>query len=51
MQDNRNKVFIDSNVLIYAYSNSEQAKQLYSEDLQHNQIIDGVLTIKNPFIK
>ena len=27
MQDNRNKVFIDSNVLIYAYSNSEQAKQ------------------------
>jgi len=139
MQDNRNKVFIDSNVLIYAYSNSEQAKQqvarqivkenytvistqvlqemsntlyrkfmvdysfiketleeciysnnevytnqqytilracdvakryqfsfydsliisaaleshcdiLYSEDLQHNQVIDGVLTIKNPFV-
>jgi predicted nucleic acid-binding protein len=23
---------------------------LYSEDLQHNQIIDGVLTIKNPFV-
>jgi len=139
MQDNRNKVFIDSNVVIYAYSNSEKAKQqiarkivkenytiistqvlqemgntlgrkymldyssieetlqeciysnnevyinqqqtifkacgiakryqfsfydsliisaalesncniLYSEDLQHNQIIDGVLTIINPFI-
>jgi len=139
MQDNRNKVFIDSNVVIYAYSNSEEAKQqiarkivkenytvistqvlqemsntlwrkymldytsiketlqeciyssnevytnqqqtifkacdiakryqfsfydsliisaaleskcdvLYSEDLQHNQIIDGVLTIINPFI-
>jgi predicted nucleic acid-binding protein len=139
MQDNRNKVFIDSNVLIYAYSNSEQVKQqiarqivkenytvistqvlqemsntlyrkfmvdysfiketlqeciysnnevytnqqytilkacdiaeryqfsfydsliisaaleshcdiLYSEDLQHNQVIDGVLTIKNPFV-
>ena len=27
MQDNQNKVFIDSNVLIYTYSNSEQAKQ------------------------
>jgi predicted nucleic acid-binding protein len=27
MQDNQNKVFIDSNILIYAYSNSEQAKQ------------------------
>ena len=140
MQDNQNKIFIDSNVLIYAYSNSEQAKQqmarkivkenytvistqvlqemsntlwrkymvnysfiketlqeciysnnevytnqqhtilkacdiakrykfsfydsliisaaleshcdmLYSEDLQHNQTIDGVLTIKNPFIE
>jgi predicted nucleic acid-binding protein len=139
MQDNRNKVFIDSNVLIYAYSNSEQAKQqvarqivkenytvistqvlqemsntlyrkfmvdypfiketlqeciysnnevytnqqdtilracdiakryqfsfydsliisaaleshcdiLYSEDLQHNQTIEGVLVIRNPFI-
>jgi len=139
MQDNRNKVFIDSNVIIYAYSNSEKAKQqiatkiikenytvistqvlqemsntlgrkymldyssiketlqeciysnnevytnqqqsifkacdiakryqfsfydsliiaaalesncdiLYSEDLQHNQLIEGVLTIINPFI-
>jgi len=27
MQDNRNKVFIDSNVIIYVYSNSEKAKQ------------------------
>jgi len=27
MQDNRNKVFIDSSVIIYAYSNSEEAKQ------------------------
>jgi len=27
MQDNLKKVFIDSNVLIYAYSNSEKAKQ------------------------
>jgi len=140
MHDNRNKVFIDSNVIIYAYSNSEKAKQqiarkiikenytvistqvlqemsntlrrkymldysciketlqeciysnnevytnqqqtifkacdiamryqfsfydslivstalesncdiLYSEDLQHNQIIDDVLTIINPFFK
>ena len=139
MQDSHNKIFIDSNVVIYAYSNSEKAKQqiarriikesytvistqvlqemcntlgrkfmldyssikdalqecihsnnevyinhqftifkacdiskryklsfydsliissaleskcniLYSEDLQHNQIIDGVLTIINPFI-
>lgn len=140
MLDNRPKVFIDSNVIIYAYSNSEKEKQqtarkivkenyavistqvlqeisntlgrkylldylsiketlqeciyscdevhtnrqqtifkacdiaehyqfsfydsliisasiesdcgiLYSEDLQHNQVIDGVLTIINPFIK
>ena len=140
MQGNRNKVFIDSNVVIYVYSSSEKSKQqvarkivkenytvistqvlqemsntlgrkykldyssiketlqeciysnnevytnqqqtilkacdvaeryqfsfydsliisaaldsncniLYSEDLQHNQIIDGVLTIINPFIK
>ena len=27
MQDNRNKIFIDSNVIIYAYSNSEKVKQ------------------------
>ena len=140
MPDRQNKVFIDSNVIIYAYSHSEQEKQrvarkiikknytvistqvlqevsntlgrkykldyfsiketlqeciysnnevyvnqqqtilkacdiaeryqfsfydsliisatleskcniLYSEDLQHNQIIDGVLTIVNPFIE
>jgi len=139
MQDNRKKVFIDSNVVIYVYSSSEKAKQqvarkivkenytvistqvlqemsntlgrkylldyssikdtlqeciysnneiytnhqhtifkacdiakryhftfydsliisaalesncdiLYSEDLQHNQVIEGVLTIINPFI-
>jgi len=139
MQGNRHKVFIDSNVVIYAYSNSEKSKQqvarkiikenytvvstqvlqelsntlkrkyaldyssvketlqecvysnnevhtnrqqtifkacdiaeryhfsfydsliisaalesncniLYSEDLQHNQIIENVLTIKNPFV-
>jgi predicted nucleic acid-binding protein len=140
MQGNHDKAFIDSNVIIYAYSNSEKAKQqvareivkenytvistqvlqemtntlgrkyklnytaiketlqeciysnnevytnqqqtilracdiaaryqfsfydsliisaalesncdiLYSEDLQHNQLIDGVLTIINPFIE
>jgi predicted nucleic acid-binding protein len=139
MQDSHNKVFIDSNVIIYAYSNSEEIKRkiaieiitenytvistqvlqevsnilrrkytldytviketlqecifshnelytneqqtifracdiaklyqfsfydslivsaalenncriLYSEDLQHNQTIDGVLTVINPFI-
>ena len=139
MKDNRHKAFVDSNVIIYAYSNSEKAKQqvarkivnenytvistqvlqemtntlgrkykldyfsiketlqecvyannevyinqqqtifkacdiaeryqfsfydsliisaalesncniLYSEDLQHNQISDGVLTIINPFL-
>ena len=27
MLDNRHKVFIDSNVIIYAYSNSEKEKQ------------------------
>ena len=27
MQDNHNKTFIDSNVVIYVYSNSEKAKQ------------------------
>ena len=33
MQDNHNKVFIDSNVVIYAYSNSEHAKQQIARNI------------------
>ena len=33
MQDNRNKVFIDSNVVIYAYSNSEHVKQQIARNI------------------
>lgn len=36
----RDKVFIDTNIWIY----------LYSEDLHHGHVIDKQLTIINPFI-
>ncbi len=35
--------------LIIASALECNCKTLYSEDLQHNQVIDKVLTIKNPF--
>ena len=40
--------FYDS--LIIAAALESNCNILYSEDLQYNQIIDGVLTIINPFI-
>jgi predicted nucleic acid-binding protein len=47
-------VFIDSNVMVYAYSGTEKIKQqvsrqLIKEDLQHKQIIEKTLTIINPY--
>jgi predicted nucleic acid-binding protein len=41
--------FYDS--LIISAALESNCDILYSEDLQHNQIIDGVLTIINPFIE
>lgn len=41
--------FYDS--LILATALSENCIRVYSEDLQHNQLIESTLTIKNPFIK
>ena len=35
--------------LIIAAALESGCTTLYSEDLQHNQVIDGVLTIRNPF--
>ena len=40
--------FYDS--LIISAALESNCDLLYSEDLQHNQIIDNVLTIVNPFI-
>ncbi|NLV67135.1 MAG: PIN domain-containing protein [Spirochaetes bacterium] len=34
------KVFLDTNIIIY----------YYSEDMQHHQLIDGSLRIINPFV-
>jgi len=70
------KVFLDSNVILYSYSKTELNKNkiantlifslsevyistqvinevtniLYSEDMQHNLIIENQLKIINPFI-
>jgi predicted nucleic acid-binding protein len=41
--------FWDSMMLAAAITNN--CKIIYSEDMQHNQIIDGRLTIINPFLK
>ena len=37
----KDRVFLDTNILIY----------IYSEDLQHGQIIENKLKIINPFKK
>lgn len=58
-------VFVDTNILIYAYSGSEEMKRiaarnliatngsdcetLYAEDMHHSQVIEKKLTIINPF--
>jgi predicted nucleic acid-binding protein len=46
-----NRVFLDSNwdSLIVASALESQCSILYTEDLQHGQVIDQVLTIVNPF--
>ena len=49
------KTFVDTNVLIYAFTSDEPEKQdsalkaLLSEDMQSGQIIDSTLMILNPF--
>ena len=63
----KDKCFIDTNILIYCYSATEPDKRsvaekisaalysdctiLYTEDLQHNQLIKNSLRIINPFEK
>ena len=37
--------------LMVAAALEANCKILYSEDMQHNQVINNVLTIKNPFLK
>jgi predicted nucleic acid-binding protein len=36
--------------IIIASAIESNCKVLYSEDLQHNQIIEGILMIQNPFV-
>ena len=36
--------------MIIAAAQAARCKALYSEDLQHRQVIDGTLTIRNPFV-
>ncbi len=61
----KDRIFIDTNVFVYAYledsSNIKKRQKfiasalknncsfLYSEDMQHNQIIENSLRIINPF--
>lgn len=40
-------VFLDSNI---ANALAAGCATLYSEDLQHGQVIDGRLTLVNPFL-
>lgn len=49
------KFFIDSNILIYAYSIDEPKKQkivnkILSEDMHHLHLIKNTLKIVNPFL-
>jgi len=46
------KAFIDTNIFLYAFCDKDMDKQctvLYTEDLQHNHLIDNQLEIINPF--
>lgn len=52
-----NNVFVDTNILLYAYSDVEIEKKEtvlslleQEEDLQHGQVIENRLTVINPFI-
>ena len=54
------RIFVDTNILVYAHDLSAgdpliiaaalrlQAKKIITEDLNHEQIIEGIL-IENPF--
>ena len=52
------KCFFDTNLSHFSYWDSliiaaaleAGCTTLYSEDLQHKQVIEGVLTILNPFL-
>jgi predicted nucleic acid-binding protein len=51
------KVFLDTNILVYAALQSDASALevgcgiLFSENLQDGQLIDGRLTVLNPFGK
>lgn len=49
---NANRIFIDTNILVYAKLKTpeNQCDILFTEDLQHDQIIRARLRIRNPFI-
>lgn len=51
----KDKVFIDTNIFVYSALDDEAALEnkctiLYTEDLHHNQLIEGRLRILNPLI-
>lgn len=48
IKDKYNLQFYDSLIIATALEN--KCTILYSEDMQHNQVIDGKLTIINPFM-
>jgi len=48
LRKNLNVSFWDSNIIASAIEND--CRILYSEDFQHNQLIDKTLRIINPFI-
>ena len=50
------KIFMDTNILVYFYDSLILSSALdigcaviYSEDMQHGQLIEEVLEIRNPF--
>ena len=59
MKPTKDSAFIGTNILLYCYSKTEPDKKvkaleadckiLYTEDLQHKQLIENKLTIINPF--
>ena len=44
----RDKLFVDTNVLLYLLSDDEHKKSS-AEDMQHGLVIDGQLKVVNPF--
>jgi len=46
---NDSRVFVDTNIFLYAAPEND-CGILYTEDLQHGQIIDKSLKIVNPFV-